>query len=238
MSINLSFINYVLLFLIAIYVIQGIHKGFLMSLSATAGMGVSWLVASAVTPMLSAQIAKGSTYSFLLYMTDIPDSIPVELARTPVQSLSQSQIKDVVSQANFPTPFGDSLYANMTHQTFAQLKDVSTVADYLNHTIANITVNIISFLIIYILARVIITLIISSLYYAQPFPVLKNFDGLVGGVLGGIRGFCAMFAVVMILPVIIQFVSLSEFTYSINQSVLLTFFYKMNFLYGFISGTV
>lgn len=238
MSINLTFINYILLFLIAIYVVQGVHKGFLMSLSATAGMGASWLVASAVTPMLSAQIAKGSTYTFLLYMTDISDQISVELARTPVQSLSPDQIKDVVDRANLPVPFGDTLHANMNHLAFAQLKDVTTVADYLNHTVANITVNIMSFLIIYILARVFITLIVSSMYSAQPFPVLKNFDGLVGGMLGGVRGFCAMYAVVMILPVMVLLIAQPAFTQSINQSVWLTFFYKTNFLYGFISGVV
>jgi Colicin V production protein. len=209
-----------------------------MSLSATAGMGASWLIAWAVTPMLSAQIAKGSTYSFLLYMTDMPDQIPVELARTSVQSLSADQIKDVVDRANLPTPFSETLFSNMSHQVFSQLKDVTTVSDYLNHTVANITVNIISFLIIYILARVLISLILSSMYYAQPFPALKNFDGIVGGALGGVRGFFAMYAVVMILPVIIQFVSISQFSSSINQSVLLTFFYKTNFLYGFISGVV
>ncbi len=238
MSINLTFINYILLFLIAIYVVQGVHKGFLMSLSSTAGMGASWLIASAVTPLLSAQIAKGSTYSFLLYMTDISDQVSsVELARTSVQSLSADQIKDVVDHANLPVPFGDTLYYNMTHLVFAS-KDASTVADYLNHTVANITVNMVSFLIIYILARVFITLILSSMYYARPFPVLKNFDGLVGGVLGGVRGFCAMYAVVLILPAVVLLIAIPAFTQSINQSVLLTFFYKTNFLYAFISGVV
>jgi uncharacterized membrane protein required for colicin V production len=239
MSIDLTFINYILLFLIAIYVLQGIHKGFLMSLSATAGMGASWLIASAITPILSAQIAKGSTYSFLLYMTDVSDKVSsVELARTSVQSLSPEQIKDVVDHANLPMPFGDALSANMNHLAFASQSSITTVADYLNHTVANITVNIISFLILYILARVFITLIVTSMHYAAPFPALRNFDGMVGGVLGGVRGFCAMYAVVIILPVILLLISDAAFTQSINSSVLLTFFYKTNFLYGFISGVV
>ena len=157
---NLSFINYILLFLIAIYVIQGIHKGFLMSLFATGGMAASWMVASALTPLLSAQIAKGSTYNFLLYLTDVSDKVStVELARTSVQSLSPAQITDVVNYANLPTPFGDALSHNMTTLAFSA-KNISTVADYLNYTVANITVNIISFLIINIMCRVFITLIL------------------------------------------------------------------------------
>ena len=55
---SLAIINYILVFLIAVYVMQGVYKGFLMSMSSTAGMAASWMVAAGVTPLLSAQIAK------------------------------------------------------------------------------------------------------------------------------------------------------------------------------------
>ena len=235
---DLSFINYILLFLIAIYVMQGVYKGFLMSMNSTIGMGVSWLVSAVATPLLSAQIAKGSTYSFLLYMTDVSEKIEsVELARTSVDTLSAQQIGDIVHFAKLPTPFGEALSHNLNSLAFAGT-NYSTVADYLNVTVANVTVNIVSFLIIYILARAFITLILSSMYYASPFPVLRNFDGLVGGILGGVRGFFAMFAFVMIVPVVMLLVSVPELTKFLNESVLATFFYKANFLYGFISGVI
>jgi len=235
---SLVIVNYILIFLIAVYVIQGVYKGFLMSLSSTAGMAASWMVAAGVTPLLSAQIAKGSTYSFLLYMTDVSDKVSsVELARTSVDTLSAAQIKDVVDYANLPVPFGDTLSANMHSLSFAS-QGYTTVADYLNLTVANITVNIISFLIIYILCRVFISLILGSMYYAAPFPVLRNYDGLVGGILGGVRGFFGMFALMMIVPVIMLLVSVPELTKYLNESALATFFYKTNFLYGLISGIV
>jgi uncharacterized membrane protein required for colicin V production len=235
---SLVIINYILLFLIAIYVMQGVYKGFLMSLYSTGGMAASWIVAAGVTPLLSAQIAKGSTYTFLLYMTDVSDKVStVELARTSVDSLSAAQIKDVVDYANLPTPFGEALSSNMTNLSFAQ-QGYATVADYLNLTVANVTVNIISFLIIYILCRVFISLILGSMYFASPFQALRKYDGLIGGILGGVRGFFAMFALAMILPVVILLVSAPELTQYLNESTLLMFFYKTNFLYGLISGVV
>jgi uncharacterized membrane protein required for colicin V production len=235
---SLVIINYTLIFLIAVYVMQGVYKGFLMSLYSTVGMAASWMVAAGVTPLLSAQIAKGSTYSFLLYMTDVSDKVSsVELARTSVDTLSAAQIKEVVDYANLPTPFGEALSTNMQHLSFAQ-QGYATVADYLNLTVANITVNIMSFLIIYILCRVFISLILGSMYFASPFPVLRNYDGLIGGILGGVRGFFAMFALVMIIPVVILLVAAPELTKYLNESVLATFFYKTNFLYGLISGAV
>lgn len=232
---SLVIINYILVFLIAVYVIQGVYKGFLMSMCSTAGMAASWMVAAGVTPLLSAQIAKGSTYSFLLYMTDVSDKVSsVELARTSVDTLSAAQIKDVVDYANLPVPFGDALFGNMHALVFGS----KTVADYLNLTVANITVNIMSFLIIYVLCRVFISLILGSMYYASPFPALRNYDGLIGGILGGVRGFFAMFALMMIIPVVMLLVSAPELTRYLNESVMATFFYKTNFLYGLISGVV
>ena len=238
MNINLSFINYILLFLIAMYVIQGVHKGFLMSLSATGGMTASWVIATAVTPnAFRSNCERIHIQLSALYDRCFRQSLFGGTWRALQSSrLSPQQIKDVVDYANLPVPFGDTLSHNMTGLAFAS-KGITTVADYLNYTVANITVNIISFLIIYILARVFITLIISSLYSASPFPVLKNFDGLVGGMLGGVRGFFAMYAVVLILPGNRSVhIPSGTFTNSLNQSVLLTFFYKTNFLYGFISG--
>lgn len=216
---------------------QGVYKGFIMSASSTAGMAASWMVAAGVTPLLSAQIAQGSTYSFLLYMTDVSDKVSsVELARTSVDTLTSAQITDVVDYANLPTPFGEALSTNMHNLAFAP--QYTTVADYLNLTVANVTVNIISFLIIYILCRVFISLILGSMYYASPFPALRHYDGVIGGILGGVRGFFAMFALMMIVPVILLMVSAPELTKFLNESVLVTFFYKTNFLYGLISGVV
>lgn len=235
---SLQIVNYILIFLIAVYVMQGVYKGFIMSLSATAGMAASWMVAAGVTPLLSAQIAKGSTYSFLLYMTDVSDKVSsVELARTSVDTLSAAQITDVVDYANLPTPFGEALSSNMQNLVFAP-EGYNTVADYLNLTVANVTVNIISFLIIYLICRVFISLILGSMYYASPFPALRHYDGAIGGILGGVRGFFAMFALMMIVPVILLTVSAPELTQFLNESVLATFFYKTNFLYGLISGVV
>ena len=170
-------------------------------------------------------------------MTDVSDKVSsVELARTSVDTLSAAQIKDVVDYANLPVPFGDALSNNLNHLAFAP--QYTTVVDYLNLTVANITVNIISFLIIYVLCRVFISLILGSMYFASPFPALRNYDGLIGGILGGVRGFFAMFALVMIIPVVMVLVSAPEITKYLNESIMATFFYKTNFLYGLISGVV
>ena len=83
------------------------------------------------------------------------------------------------------------------------IRDRHTVSDYVSYTITNVVVNIFSFLVIYIIARIIIALLINAYNYASPLPVLRRFDSLIGGGLGVLRGFLGMFALFMIIPVIL-----------------------------------
>lgn len=68
-------LNWIILFLIAIYILQGLHKGFLISVANTVGMAVSWLVGFLFSPLMSQGIAKGSFYQFLYYFTNGARSI-------------------------------------------------------------------------------------------------------------------------------------------------------------------
>ena len=235
---NFEMLNYIILFIIAVYVLQGIYNGCLVSLGNTAGMGFSWLIAAGATPFLSDAISKTDVYAFFKYLTEVTDNVSsVELSRTAVSQLAESQISDVVTYANLPMPYSDRLLENITTNTFAGTES-STVADYLNVTIANVTVNILSFLIVYLVARILISLVISTMNYSHPFPVLKKYDGLIGGILGGVRGFLSIFIWSMLVPLLLVLISLPEFSKIVTDSSLVNFFYNFDFLFGFISGGI
>ena len=235
---NFEMLNYIILFIIAVYVLQGIYRGCLVSLGNTAGMTFSWLIASGVTPFMSAAISKTDVYTFFRYLTEVTDNVSsVELSRTAVTQLADSQISDVVAYANLPIPYSDRFLENITTTAFSGT-EFDTVADYLNLTIANVTVNILSFLIIYIIARILIGLVISTMNYSHPFPVLKKYDGLIGGILGGVRGFLSIYVWTLLIPLMLVLVSLPEFSKIVTDSSLVNFFYNYNFLFGFISGGI
>jgi len=235
-------LNAFILFLIAIYIMQGLHKGFLISVGNTAGMAVSWIVSIIFSPMLSAAISKGSFYSFLLNLTEGSSRIADQAqGNLIVSSLSPTQVHSIIenSSANLPHPFATLIEENMNNLVFQQ-QGYSTVNDYFNFTVTNVVVNIFSFLIIYCIARVIIALVINAVNFSSPLPVLKRFDELAGGGVGVLRGYLGMFAVMMIVPVLLISapVGVTLFSDQFSDSSFVMFFYEHNFLLNLITGTI
>lgn len=236
----MNYLNIFLIFLIAVYVLQGFHKGFLVSLGNTMGLGVSWLVSFLFGPMMSTAMAKGSFYNFLLNFTEGSARLADKTqGGRLVSQLTPHQVHEIVSQSSsmLPPPFEQLLEDNMNNLSL-QSPNCSTVADYFDYTIANVVVNILAFLIIYILARVIISLVLNTMNYASPLPVLKHFDWLAGGGAGVVRGILDMFTITMIIPAILisMPVDIPLFADIIFESDIASYFYEHNFLLNYIPG--
>lgn len=238
----MNYLNIFLIFLIAIYVLQGMHKGFLISAGNTVGMVVSWGLGFLFGPILSRAIAGGPFYTFLLNFTEGASRIyDPNAGNLVVSNLSALEIHDIVakSQGGLPFPFASLIESNMNGQAF-QAYGYTDVSEYFNYTVANIVVNIISFLAIYLIARVVIGLLINTVNFASPLPVLKHLDWLAGGGMGAVRGWFDMFTLAMIVPIILisMPVNISLFNDILNNSTLATYFYDNNFLLSFISGVI
>ena len=229
-------LNWIILFLIAIYILQGLHKGFLISVANTVGMAVSWLVGFLFSPLMSQAIEKGSFYQFLYYFTNGVDQLQAS-GNLAVTSLSQTQIGDIVTNAGLPFPFDQLVADNMTNHVF-EAQGFHTVSEYFGHTITSVVVNIFSFLVIYLVARIVISLLVNAVNYASPLPVLRRCDSLAGGAVGAVRGFFGMFALFMVIPVILISMPADFMTPILNDSSMAAFFYHSNFLLRGISGMV
>ena len=238
----MNYLNLFLLILIGVYVLQGFHKGFLVSVGNTVGMAISWIVSFLFSPLMANAIAEGSFYSFLLNFTEGSARLFDQTqGHQLVSELSAHQIHQLVAQseAALPYPFASLIEGNMLEQAF-QPQAYITVADYFDFTIANVVVNILAFLIIYIIARVIISLLLNTVNYASPLPMLKHCDGLAGGGVGFARGMFDMLSITMIIPVVLisMPVNIPLFDDLLSGSSIATFFYGHNFLLEYISGVL
>lgn len=238
----MNLLNAFILFLIAIYILQGAYKGFLVSVGNTIGLVVSWVVSIFFSPLLSEAISKGDFYLFLLNLTEGSSRLANQAqGNLIVSSLSAPQINAVVqgSAENLPQPFLRIIEQNMNDLAFQQ-QGYSTVNEYFNFTVANVVVNIFSFIIIYLLARVAIGLILNAVNFASPLPVLRKFDWAAGAAVGALRGYLAMFALTLIVPVILIAapVGIDLVSDFFESSSYVMYFYEHNFLMDFISGTI
>ncbi|MEG1754293.1 MAG: CvpA family protein [Christensenella sp.] len=233
---NFINLNLIIIFFIAIYILQGFHKGFLISVANTIGMVISWIVGFLFSPLMSQAIAKGSFYKFLLQFTNGVDLLQAN-GNLAVTTLSPIQIDSIVQNANVPFPFDKLITQNMANQVF-EPQGYHTVSEYFGYTTTNIVVNIFSFLVIYLIARIVISLLINAVNYANPLPVLRKFDSVAGGVVGVLRGILGMFALFIMLPVIMISLPTDFISPLIANSSMSEFFYQSNFLLNGISGMI
>lgn len=235
---NLDFINltYIIWFLIAMYIAQGFYRGFLISAFNTVGVGVAWGVGYLFSPVMAQAIAKSNFYDFTLNFTNTTEKLQAA-SNLSVSSLTTQQIHEIVTKADLPSPYSSLFLDNMAHGAF-ESQGLHTVTEYLNHTVANVTVNILSFLLIYILTRLMISLLVNAVNYASALPVLRHCDGLAGGGLGALRGAFEMFAFFMVVPIILIALPEDFVMPFIDQSKIAAYFFEHNFLLNWISGVI
>lgn len=240
MSINL---NWIILFLIAFYVMHGVLKGFLVSVFHTVGLFVAWIVGFFFSPMLAENIAGSNFYVLLQNVTESSDRLAIPMdANLPVAALSSSEISRIVSTSDLPMPFDSLVLENMNGKVF-ESQGIHTVSGYMNATIANVVVNIFAFLLVYLMARVVVSLLIDAYNFASPVPMLKHADGIAGGAVAGVRGFLDMFTLFILVPIVLVVLPVNmpeafDPAQLIYNSPWATFFYESNFLLDFIPGVI
>ncbi|MGI6688469.1 MAG: hypothetical protein ACOX6Y_09040 [Christensenellales bacterium] len=83
-----------------------------------------------------------------------------DLARVPVQQVSGSMLDTVLNSVSLPEGIEQALRNNIVTQAFRQ-NGLITVNDYVSNTIVNTAISILSFLVCFAAAYLILTLLLS-----------------------------------------------------------------------------
>ena len=116
-------------------------------------------------------------------------------------------------------------------------ENISTLGDYFNLTMVNVFINIVSFLALYLIIRVILAFAINWFDYAYTLPKLKVYDPLFAVAASFIHGMLVLFLVFMLIPVALTLMGSLEFVNElVDGSVFAPLFYKSNFLLSWMPG--
>ncbi len=195
----MSIIDIILLSILAISFISGMQKGFLTSLLATFGFVAAWVLASMVNMTLSQQFMTSSLVKWLSANVQFDSFLETieGAAGTYCRDLSAESIKMIAGQleaANLPKAIVNAFSAHIS--SFGTL----TVSEYLQQTIFQAAFNVVSFVIAFGLGYAIIMLIVNLINNMFRMPKLRGVDGLLGGVLGAVRGYAIICLVVAVIP--------------------------------------
>ena len=235
----MNLIDIAVIGVLALFILHGIYKGFLPTLLSIGAYILAWLAAIVLLPVGSNSI-RGSEKLFntMLYYTEGSEYVnDVELARKSIDELSTDTLNAVFAKADLPYPMAKNIADNIARESFAE-NGITTLGDYFNQTIVIVFINILVFIAMFAIIRIILAFIINGVDYAWTLPKLRVADRAIAGGIGLIRGILAVFLLFMLLPIVLivlqgKFAFLTDM---VNDSMMAKFFYRTNFLLSMMPG--
>lgn len=215
----MNIVDYAVIAVVLISLLFGLYKGFIRSVLALLGLFAAMYVSYLFSPRLVAWISGNQTLlDTLMYYTDASMRMSdVTIANTLVSGLNQSQIVSIVAQAQLPAPFDVLLENNMINQVFAALPQ-ATVSEYLNQTVISVIIRIVSYAAVFIAAYAAATLVVNLVHYVFRFPVLRQFDMLLGGVFGIARGIFLVYILFALVPILMTVLPFPQLADAVRES--------------------
>ena len=131
----------------------------------------------------------------------------------------------------------DRVYENIMDEAFKD-RGITTLGDYFNESIVHSIINIVSFICIYFVARILLTFLICWLDYSLRFPRLRLGDSIVGSALGLVRGFVDVLVVFMVVPILLTVLPFDSIETMITESAMASFLHTSNIFLKLIPGVV
>ncbi len=228
----MNIVDYVILGVVGISVLFGLYRGFVSSVLSMGNGLISFLGSFALYPKLAALIQNNQELQrTLLHYTDASSRIgDLELALTNVGTLAREGIEQVLANVSLPAPLDSILRVNLENLVYGTQGAATTVADYVSQTILQASINIICFLLCFLGLFIALSLGLGLIRAVFKLPVLKQLDGLAGGVFGLLRGILLCLAFFTLIPLVQTMLPLDMITELLEQSTLAPLFMNGNLI--------
>lgn len=235
----MNLINFFFILIIVVIVLEGIHRGFLHSALSLGAFFVSLITSYLFYPVMSAAIKSNQTmYDYFIYYTEGAERIAsFENTRLLVDTISESQLNEVLSTSNLSEPFLTLIRQNVESKAFAA-QGASTLGEYYNLTLVSSVLNLISFIIVFLLARIIFSFVLGAIDYTVQFPELRQYNRTMGAIFGSVRGLLFCFLIASVIPVILLVLPVQQITEIYKSSDIAIFLSENNFFWHFIRAVV
>ena len=110
---------------------------------------------------------------------------------------------------------------NLSSQVYGASESVSS---YVSQTVMSASTNILCYIVCFVALYLVISLALSAIRAIFRLPVLKQLDGLVGGVFGFLRGMILVFVLFALLPLVQTIVPLDTVNDVVQASKLAPLF--------------
>ena len=232
----MNIVDWVIIGCLAISVLFGMYRGFISSVLNMGGGLASFFGAFWLYPKLAGLIQQNESLRMTLAHYLEPGSgLDLALSESYVTALGSSGIQQVLSKVNLPAPLASILQVNMEHSIFANL-NLATVGEYVNQTVLQASINIICFVICFLLSYAALSVLFNLIRAVFRFPVLKQLDSTAGGIFGLLRGLLICLTVFTLIPLVQTMVPLDLISDLLEESTLAPIFMNGNLITAIMNG--
>ncbi len=233
----MNIVDYIIIGVIGVSILFGLYRGFISSVLNVGGGFVSFVASFFLYPKLAAVIRNNQELvRTLSHYTDASSRVgDLELAISNVIELGQNGINQVLEKVQLPAPLDSILRTNLENRVWAGA-GVESVADYVSQTILQASINIICFLLCFLALYIVLSVVLNLIRAVFRFPVLKQLDGLAGGVFGLLRGLLVCLAVFTLIPLVQTMVPLDMIDTLLEESTLAPVFMNGNLITAIMNG--
>ena len=232
----MNLIDWIIVGILGISVLFGMYRCFVSSVLNMGGGLCSFFGAFWLYPKLAALIQQNESLRMTLAHYLEPGSgLDLALSESSVSDLGASGIQQVLSRVSLPSPLDSILQVNLESSIFSNLS-ISTVGEYVNQTILQASINIICFVLCFLVSYVVISTLFNLIRAVFRFPLLKQLDGLAGGVFGLLRGLLICLVIFTLVPLVQTMVPLDMIDEVLNGSVLAPVFMNGNLITAIMNG--
>ena len=235
----MNYIDMFAILLLALSVLVGYNQGFLKSIFNIANIILSILIGLVFYGVAAKDIAANpQIIPTVVHFSEASEMLGgIENEQISVYERPTNEIQIMVENVELPYPLTKLLIKNIEKQAFAS-KGIETLGDYLGQTIGSMTINYVSFLMVFAISYIIFIALISVADYVVEFPVLRSMDAVAGAIGGFAQGLLLLNVVFLIIPMVLTFLPFEELVHFVEGSSFSKLYYYQNVLIKLLRGVI
>lgn len=159
----------------------------------------------------------------LLNLAGIEDSQKDEKVQMPAQQ------RAIIENMKIPEQMKETLLENNNNEIY-RLLGVDAFFDYMGTSLANMVLNIIGSVILFILSFVVIRILLCALDVVSHLPVLYGINQIAGAILGGVQGLLVVWMLGLVVNACASSAWAQQVIIQIDKSLWLSFLYHNNLI--------
>lgn len=244
----MNILTIIVLVLLALFMLRGYRKGFVKSLASVVSLLVSVVLVSFATPYVTGFLeTQTPVYSYVLekctetFSIEKAGSENVNTQAEEKQTAGSSQLvslqEQMIDAMPIPEILKNMLKENNTPEKYGELA-VHSFNEYVPRFMAELIMNIISFVVTWILVISFIRLAIMTLDIIAGLPVIRGINQILGLGLGFIQGLVIVWIGLLIITIFSNTDGGRQLMNMISESVILRKMYDTNLLLDILESAV